>query len=192
MRKILLALTVLSPLSAFADAGNSLSIPAYWYGVPLIAVVALAMAFFFYKAMMKADPGSSRMQEIAQYVREGAYAYLHRQYRTVTDVFAAIFVIFVILAFLGIQNPFVPSDGSFSSEEIISTALQLSAKHIQTFSYGRLLRISARKGALNPISMSAPSYWQLRFSYAEIANEVSSAEMIIFPAEIFRMIWLVD
>src|SRR5574344_1015731 len=108
MRKILLALTVLSPLSAFADAGNSLSIPAYWYGVPLIAVVALAMAFFFYKAMMKADPGSSRMQEIAQYVREGAYAYLHRQYRTVTYVFAAIFVIFVILAFLGIQNPFVP------------------------------------------------------------------------------------
>src|SRR5574344_2684525 len=108
MRKILLALTVLSPLSAFADAGNSLSIPAYWYGVPLIAVVALAMAFFFYKAMMKADPGSSRMQEIAQYVREGAYAYLHRQYRTVTYVFAAIFVIFAILAFMGIQNPFVP------------------------------------------------------------------------------------
>ena len=108
MRKNLLALTVLSPLSAFADAGNPLSIPAYWYGVPLIAVVALAMAFFFYKTMMKADPGSSRMQEIAQYVREGAYAYLHRQYRTVTYVFAAIFVIFVILAFLGIQNPFVP------------------------------------------------------------------------------------
>src|SRR5574344_379811 len=108
MRKILLALTALSPLSAFADAGNSLSIPAYWYGVPSIAVVALAMAFFFYKAMMKADPGSSRMQEIAQDVREGAYAYLHRQYRTVTYVFAAICVIFVILAFLGIQNPFVP------------------------------------------------------------------------------------
>src|SRR5574344_3030233 len=108
MRKILLALTVLSPLSAFADAGNSLSIPAYWYGVPLIAVVALAMAFFFYKAMMKADPGSSRMQEIAQYVREGAYAYLSQQYKTVSIVFLVLIVIFIVLAFMGIQNPFVP------------------------------------------------------------------------------------
>ncbi|MCL2025653.1 MAG: sodium/proton-translocating pyrophosphatase, partial [Leptospirales bacterium] len=79
-----------------------------FYIAPLGALIALFFALFFYKSMMRADQGNARMVEIASYVREGAMAYLKRQYSVVTVVFAILFAIFVILAFMGVQNPFVP------------------------------------------------------------------------------------
>lgn len=85
-----------------------LSIPYYWYFVPGAAIFALIMALYFFKTMMKKEEGTSRMKEIAQYVREGAFAYLSQQYKTVSIVFFVLFVIFIVLAFMGIQNPFVP------------------------------------------------------------------------------------
>lgn len=85
-----------------------LSIPYYWYFVPGAAVFALIMALYFFKTMMKKEEGTSRMKEIAQYVREGAFAYLSQQYKTVSIVFIVLFFIFIVLAFMGIQNPFVP------------------------------------------------------------------------------------
>lgn len=85
-----------------------ISIPYYWYFVPGAAIFALIMALYFFKTMMKKEEGTSRMKEIAQYVREGAFAYLSQQYKTVSIVFLVLFVIFVVLAFMGIQNPFVP------------------------------------------------------------------------------------
>ena len=87
---------------------ETFSIPGFWYTVPAASILALVAALLFFKSMMKMDEGTPRMIEIAGYVREGALAYLKRQYRTVSVVFAILFLIFVILAFLGIQNPFVP------------------------------------------------------------------------------------
>jgi len=48
------------------------------------------------------------MKDIAQYVREGAMAYLKRQYKIVSIVFVVLFVVLIVLVVLGIQNPFVP------------------------------------------------------------------------------------
>ena len=48
------------------------------------------------------------MKEIAAYVREGAMAYLKRQYTVVAKVFVILVVLLLILAYFGIQNPFVP------------------------------------------------------------------------------------
>ncbi|OIP49565.1 MAG: sodium-translocating pyrophosphatase [Fibrobacteres bacterium CG2_30_45_31] len=96
------------PFPLLASNGESFGIPSYWYFVPVAALIALVMALVFYRTMIKKEEGTPLMREIAQYVREGAMAYLSRQYRTVSIVFAALFVVFVILAFLGIQNPFVP------------------------------------------------------------------------------------
>jgi K(+)-stimulated pyrophosphate-energized sodium pump len=76
--------------------------------VPASAIIALLSAFFFYKSLMKKSEGNQKMKDIAQFVREGAMAYLKQQYKTVSMVFVALFVIFVVLAFMGIQNPFVP------------------------------------------------------------------------------------
>jgi K(+)-stimulated pyrophosphate-energized sodium pump len=73
------------------------------------SLIALFFAWYFYRAMMKADEGNPRMKEIAGYVREGAYAYLKRQYMVVAIVFGCITILFAILAYgFGVQNKFVP------------------------------------------------------------------------------------
>jgi K(+)-stimulated pyrophosphate-energized sodium pump len=82
--------------------------PWYWYLAPVSALLALLFAFFFYKQMMRADEGTDTMREIAQHVREGAMAYLHRQYKVVVLVFAVLMIILGVCAFFDIQNPFVP------------------------------------------------------------------------------------
>ncbi|MHC4913258.1 MAG: sodium/proton-translocating pyrophosphatase, partial [Planctomycetota bacterium] len=82
--------------------------PLTWGIAPLASVVALIIAFFFYRKMMAAPEGNEKMVTIASHVREGAYAYLFSQYRVVAFVFLTLFVLFVVLAYLGVQNPFVP------------------------------------------------------------------------------------
>jgi len=75
---------------------------------PIGSVIALIFAFIFYKSMMKADEGNDTMKEIAQHVKEGAYAYLRQQYKVVTIVFVVLVILLSVLAYLGVQNPFVP------------------------------------------------------------------------------------
>ncbi|RKY07538.1 MAG: hypothetical protein DRP56_05540, partial [Planctomycetota bacterium] len=74
----------------------------------ICSVAALVMAVYFYKKMMGDPEGTDKMIEIATHVREGAYAYLFRQYKVVTLVFAVLLAIFAWLAYIGVQNPFVP------------------------------------------------------------------------------------
>lgn len=76
--------------------------------VPISSVVALFFAWLFYRGMMKNSEGTPRMAEIASYVRSGAMAYLRRQYGVVLKVFLVLVVILAVLAYLGVQNPFVP------------------------------------------------------------------------------------
>jgi K(+)-stimulated pyrophosphate-energized sodium pump len=64
----------------------------------LFAVIACGLLSVVYaiwatKSVMAADQGNARMQEIAGYIREGAQAYLNRQYTTIAIVGAVVFVI---------------------------------------------------------------------------------------------------
>ena len=57
---------------------------------------ACAALFYGYRtgvAVLRADPGSARMQEIAAAIQEGAQAYLNRQYRTIAVVGIIIFAL---------------------------------------------------------------------------------------------------
>jgi K(+)-stimulated pyrophosphate-energized sodium pump len=59
--------------------------------------------------MFKESEGTPTMKEIAQYVREGAMAYLRQQYKVVVIVFIVLAIFFAILAYgFGVQNPWVP------------------------------------------------------------------------------------
>jgi len=53
-----------------------MTIPFEFWLVPVASVVALSMAFLFFRSMMQADEGTPRMREIAGHVRRGAMAYL--------------------------------------------------------------------------------------------------------------------
>ena len=86
-----------------------MNIPTVFWLVPIASLVALGMAWFFFRSMMKADEGTPRMKEIALYVRKGAMAYLKQQYKVVIYVFIALAALFAFMAYgLGVQNPWVP------------------------------------------------------------------------------------
>ncbi|HEY8299369.1 MAG TPA: sodium/proton-translocating pyrophosphatase, partial [Methyloceanibacter sp.] len=70
-----------------------------WVLYVIIACGALSIAYGVYttRAVLAADPGTPRMQEIAAAIQEGAQAYLARQYTTIAVVGV---VIFLILAYL--------------------------------------------------------------------------------------------
>lgn len=80
-----------------------------FYFVPVASVIALFFAWFFYRQMKNENEGTPTMREIAQYVREGAMAYLKQQYKVVGVVFIVLAVMFSVLAFgFGVQNRWVP------------------------------------------------------------------------------------
>ena len=85
------------------------NIPLVFWLIPIASVVALGMAWFFFRAMMKEDEGTDRMKEIAEHVRKGAMAYLKQQYKVVAIVFVVLALIFAFMAYvLKAQNPWVP------------------------------------------------------------------------------------
>jgi K(+)-stimulated pyrophosphate-energized sodium pump len=152
----------------------------FWL-VPISSLLALGFAYFFYKKMIKSPEGTDRMKEIAQYVREGSMAYLKRQYRVVGIVFVIIFLIFTILAFMGVQNPFVPIaflTGGFFSGLCgflgMKTATNASARTAfgATTSLNKGLQVAFRSGAVMGLVVVgfglldiAIWYWILNFIY---------------------------
>lgn len=73
-------------------------IPLLWFIAPFGAVAALVFASIFFYQVKGFDPGTPRMQQIAGYVREGAFAYLRQQYKGVIIFFICAFIVFQIMA----------------------------------------------------------------------------------------------
>ena len=76
--------------------------PLYWLG-PVGAISALGAAFAFSRGVMANSEGEGEMVEIAQAVRDGAMAYLTRQYKVVAMVFVALVAVLVVLSTQGTQ-----------------------------------------------------------------------------------------
>jgi len=155
------------PIFAFSAAAMAaegpepaeiVSTPLSWVITPMAAaLLALAFAWYFYKKVMAESEGTEKMIEIARYVREGAYAYLFRQYSIVSLVFLVLLVILGACAYLGIQNPFVPVaflTGGFFSGLCgflgMKTATNASARTAQgaSVSLNRGLQVAFRSGAV--------------------------------------------
>src|SRR3977135_2123551 len=71
---------------------------ALWV-IVLCGALSIVYAIWATASVLKADAGNPRMQEIAAAVREGAQAYLKRQYATIGIVGIVIF--FILAYFLG-------------------------------------------------------------------------------------------
>jgi len=79
-------------------------LPSLYILGPLGAIVALVMAFVFSRAVLSRSEGDDEMIRIAQAVRDGAMAYLVRQYKVVGMVFVALVIFLAILSLgLGLQ-----------------------------------------------------------------------------------------
>ncbi len=75
---------------------------------PVGSVCALLFAWHLSRVVLRAPEGTDRMKEIARYVREGALAYLKRQYKVVGIFFLAVFLILSWMAWKKYLTPFVP------------------------------------------------------------------------------------
>jgi K(+)-stimulated pyrophosphate-energized sodium pump len=148
-------------VAAIASAAESTTAASYlplsWWIAPLSSLAALVFAYIFYRQMMASPKGSQTMEEIASYVREGAYAYLFRQYSVVAIIFVGLSLIFAVLAYYGIQNPFVPVaflTGGFLSGLCgflgMKTATNASSRTAQgaTLSLNRALQVAFRSGSV--------------------------------------------
>ncbi|GAB1467496.1 sodium-translocating pyrophosphatase [Candidatus Cloacimonadota bacterium] len=74
-----------------------IAIPILWFIAPIGAILALVFAMIFFYQVKAHDPGTARMQEIAGFVREGAFAYLKQQYKGVGIFFIIAFIVFQIM-----------------------------------------------------------------------------------------------
>ncbi len=70
------------------------------YLAPLAGLISLLFAGFFARSVLKEEPGSEKMQEIAGAIQEGAMAYLNRQYKTI----AVVAVILAVLIFALLED----------------------------------------------------------------------------------------
>ncbi|MCB0210962.1 MAG: sodium-translocating pyrophosphatase [Anaerolineae bacterium] len=107
---LFLALGIAAPPALAAPLAQEAreALPVLWWLTPICSLIALAFAYTLYQTVMKRSEGDATMIEIAQAVREGAMAYLTRQYRIVGVVFAILFVILLGMSLMGLQSFIVP------------------------------------------------------------------------------------
>jgi len=87
-----------------AGAGAAMDIPLLWFLAPVGAILALVIAFFFYRSVVSHSEGDENMVFIAKAVREGAYAYLGRQAKVVYAVVVVLAIVLAIMGLTGLQS----------------------------------------------------------------------------------------
>lgn len=146
----------------------------FWL-IPCSSVLALGLAWYFYRQMMHEDEGSDQMRAIALHVRQGAMSYLKQQYKIVTLVFIGLALVFSVMAYgFGLQNQWVPvaflTGGFFSGLSGylgMKTATQASARTAcaARSSLGRGLRVAFRSGAVMGLVVVGLGLFDISFWY---------------------------
>ena len=114
-----------------------------FYAVPIASVIALTFAYVFFRQMMKEEEGTPTMKKIAQFVREGAMAYLKQQYKVVVVVFIILALFFALLAYVfHVQNPWVPF--AFLTGGFFSGLAGFIGMKTATFASGRTANAARR------------------------------------------------
>ncbi|MCH7704262.1 MAG: sodium/proton-translocating pyrophosphatase [Planctomycetes bacterium] len=103
----------MSTADAAPAAMGDPSIPLLWYLAPICGFVALFMAWKYYKEVLASDEGDESMKVIAAHVREGAYAYLRRQYKVVAIVFVGMSLV------LATQQPSALDTSAVSQSDLV-------------------------------------------------------------------------
>ncbi|HEC79204.1 MAG TPA: sodium-translocating pyrophosphatase [candidate division WOR-3 bacterium] len=145
--------------------------PLFWIA-PGGSLLALLFALYLSKTTKKFDEGTELMREIAQAIREGARAYLKRQYRVVIIIFAVLFVLLLILALGGMLPIFVPftflTGGFFSALSGFIGMNQATDSSARTAnaaqtSLNSALRVAFSAGGVMGFVVVGLSLWDLSF-----------------------------
>ena len=163
-----------------------------FYLVPVASLIALLFAWIFYHKMKQADEGTPTMRQIAQFVREGAMAYLKQQYKVVIIVFIILAVFFAILAYgFGVQNPWVPF--AFLTGGFFSGLAGFIGMKTATFASGRTanacrtslnggLKVAFRSGAVMGLTVVGLGLLDIALWWIVLnlcVNEASEAQKLV-------------
>jgi K(+)-stimulated pyrophosphate-energized sodium pump len=125
--------------------------------VPLAGAVGLVFVGIIFWWLVKQDPGTPRMQEIASFIQQGANAFLRREFQTIGYFIAAIAVLlliflkwqiafgFVMGAVFSLLAVFIGMNAATRANVRTSSAARSSA--------GRALTIAFRGGAVMGLSI---------------------------------------
>ena len=99
-----------------------------------VSLASLLVAGLLVRWIMRRDPGSPKMKEIADAIRQGAEAYLSRQYRTISIIVIIFAIVFAIVirdpdnAWLGPQTAFGFIVGALCSNLAGYVAMYISVR----------------------------------------------------------------
>ena len=155
------------------------------------SLVALAFALVTGKRVMSFPEGTPLMQQISGYIRQGANAYLKRQYKVVGIFFICMIVVLCIMAACGLLTWFVPfaflSGGFFSGLSgfvgmKIATAANCRTANACMEGLNRGLRVAFSAGSVMGFTVVGLglfdiSVWflLLRFVFHLEASDITSA-----------------
>lgn len=94
----------------------------------IVALASIGFALYLFFKIRALPEGTPRMQEIAKYIREGAQAYLHRQFKTII-IIGAIIAIALIVG-IDLMNWLASKFSMVFGAFIIGTACSLIAGYI--------------------------------------------------------------
>ena len=164
----------------------------FWL-IPASSILALILAWYFYKQMMHVSEGTETMQKIASHVRKGAMSYLKQQYKVVGLVFLGLVILFSIMAYgFNLQNPWVPvaflTGGFFSGLSGflgMKTATYASARtaNAARTSLNGGLTIAFRSGAVMGLvvvglGLFDISFWYILLDYCIPADAINPANKL--------------
>ena len=164
----------------------------FWL-IPASSILALILAWYFYKQMMHVSEGTETMQKIASHVRKGAMSYLKQQYKVVGLVFLGLVILFSIMAYgFNLQNPWVPvaflTGGFFSGLSGflgMKTATYASARtaNAARTSLNGGLTVAFRSGAVMGLvvvglGLFDISFWYILLDYCIPADAINLANKL--------------
>lgn len=136
--------------------------------VPYIALIAsalaLLLAYYFAKTVMKADEGTDLMKEIGQAIREGAMAFLRREYQWVSAFVAAMFVLLLIVPIEGRPS----ASFAYLMGAILSSIAGFVGMRIATAANTRTAN-AAREGAAKALPLAFKGGAVMGFTVAGLA-----------------------
>lgn len=161
---------------------------------PIGSGVALFFALFLAIRVLRAPKGNETMQKISSSIKDGANAYLKRQYGVVAIFFAIMTVVLGIMAYLGFVTPFVPfaflTGGFFSGLSgfigmKIATAANCRTANASMKSLNSGLRVAFSAGGVMGFTVVGLGlldisiwYFFLKFWYSNPSLALTSAEQI--------------
>ncbi len=157
--------------------------------IPIAGIAALAVAGYLARFVLKQNAGSDKMKEIAEAIRQGARAFMKRQYTTIAIIAAILAVVFALALGAGNLALGAKTAGAFALGASFSAIAGYIGMHISIranqrcaaaaqSSYNAALKTALRGGAVSGlaiVTMSLLGVSLIYYGYGALSPAVDQA-----------------